>query len=427
MPGLDRFGGILRQRRTPIAFVIIILLTVLHLRDDYRHVTPLYWQAATLKGSQAQQLVLQAAKDWTWNHTIDANNLLLTHRQCNLAFPDFFQDIDRSVRKHRAPAYNIKLEDLDKLWNINGFVRAMIYEQQLYVISTGGPIYSRSFAVLSQIHRALITSPERVPNIEFTFSVDDRLPPLPQWAFAREPLDGTTWLMPDFGFWSWPETNVGAFSEARIKAAAVDQSTNWTAKEPKLLWRGAPMGLPLREGLLDATSDKSWADVKSLDWHPSDGSSVQDLKSMDEHCRYKFLAHTEGNSYSGRLKYLQLCKSVIIAHPMQWVTHFSHLMKKEGADQNYLEVSLDWSDLESKIRHLLEWESLGERIASNSVKTFRERYHTPAAEVCYWRRLFKGWAEVTAFEPQFYDAEGRWRGVPFESYILERRLEWDPY
>lgn len=58
------------------------------------------------------------------------------------------------------------------------------------------------------------------------------------------------------------------------------------------------------------------------------------------------------------------------------------------------------------------------------------RYLTPAAEACYWRRLVRGWREVT-FEPEFYhlaeDGKKKWRGVPFESYVLERRLEWDPY
>lgn len=190
------------------------------------------------------------------------------------------------------------------------------------------------------------------------------------------------------------------------------------------------MGLPLRESFINATADKDWADVKALNWHPAGGAPIEGLMGMHEHCRNKYLAHTEGNSYSGRLKYLQLCKSVIVAHPMGWITHYSHLMKRNGLDQNYLEVKRDWSDLESQIRYLEDDDALAERIANNSVHTFRDRYLTHAAEVCYWRRLFKGWAEVS-FEPTFYDisADGTrtWRGVPYESYILERRLEWDPY
>jgi hypothetical protein len=52
------------------------------------------------------------------------------------------------------------------------------------------------------------------------------------------------------------------------------------------------------------------------------------------------------------------------------------------------------------------------RIADNSVKTFRERYLTPAAEACYWRQLVRAYAEV-AFVPR--RDEGR--GVRWETFV----------
>lgn len=63
------------------------------------------------------------------------------------------------------------------------------------------------------------------------------------------------------------------------------------------------------------------------------------------------------------------------------------------------------------------------------MKAFRQRYLASAAEVCYWRQLINGWAEVS-FEPEFFkevDGKKVWRGLPVESFLLERRLEWDPY
>ena len=53
----------------------------------------------------------------------------------------------------------------------------------------------------------------------------------------------------------------------------------------------------------------------------------------------------------------------------------------------------------------------GKRIANNSVRTFRERYLTPAAEACYWRKLIKGWSEVS-FEP-----ERKARGMRVENFV----------
>lgn len=296
--------------------------------------------------------------------------------------------------------------------------------------ATEGGIYSREFATLLALHRAMISSPERLPNIEFAFNSDDRIASAPMWGYARRAEDTDIWLIPDFGYWSWPETKVGTMKEVQMKATMLeDEETGaWRNKVQKLLWRGATMGLELREKFINVTHDKPWADVKALDWRDKDSMS-HDLKSMPEHCQYKYLAHTEGNSYSGRLKYLQSCKSVVIAHQMDWIQHHHPLMRPTGPDQNFVEVDRDFTQLSQKINWLEEHDDEAARIASNSVNTFRQRYLTPAAEVCYWRRLIHAWAEVS-FEPEFFkeiDGSKVWRGLPVESYLLERKLEWDPH
>jgi len=60
-----------------------------------------------------------------------------------------------------------------------------------------------------------------------------------------------------------------------------------------------------------------------------------------------------------------------------------------------------------------------QRIADNSVRTFRERYLTPAAEACYWRALIRGWGSIS-FESELYEPNGeggrKQRGDRFESY-----------
>ena len=242
--------------------------------------------------------------------------------------------------------------------------------------------------------------------------------------------------MPDFGFWSWPETKVGSYDEVQRKAEAMEDTVDnptgrawpWELKTATLLWRGATMNLDLRETFINVTAEKSWADVKAIEWHDKDGKT-SDLKSMDEHCQHKYLAHTEGNSYSGRLKYLQNCRSVIIAHDMAWIQHYTPLMVPSGPLQNYVKVNRNFSDLEATMLRLQKKDKQARKIANNNVITFRERYLTPAAEVCYWRYLIQGWANVS-FTPspwKMKDGVKEWRGLPVESYLLERRLEWDPY
>jgi hypothetical protein len=241
--------------------------------------------------------------------------------------------------------------------------------------------------------------------------------------------------MPDFGYWSWPEPKIGAYHEVQKKAMDLEAQTPWDKKIPKLIWRGAIMSLKVREDLLNVTEGKDWSAVRVIDWATDAKAATHNAITMDEHCRYKFIAHTEGVSYSARLQNVQNCRSVLIAHEMSWIQHHSHLMSAEGTDQNYVAVKEDWSDLSEKMDRLLAMDRSKqdraelERIAENNVKTFREHYLTPAAETCYWRRLIMAWAEVSP-EPEFYkkvDGKKVWRGVPVESYLLERRVEWDYY
>ena len=114
---------------------------------------------------------------------------------------------------------------------------------------------------------------------------------------------------------------------------------------------------------------------------------------------------------------------------IEWGHHHHPLMISSGPHQNYVEIDRDFEQLESEILRLEKQPEEAARIARNNVNTFRDRYLTPAAEVCYWRRLFHGWSEVS-FNPQFYvevDGKKVWRGLPVESFILEGRMDWDPY
>lgn len=103
----------------------------------------------------------------------------------------------------------------------------------------------RALSVLHQIDRAITTSQEPVPDIEFTIMITD----LPNdystephskqifWALSRLPDDKNTWLMPDFGYWSWPLDLVGSYEQIRVEMA--QNQLAWKDRVPKVLWRGA--------------------------------------------------------------------------------------------------------------------------------------------------------------------------------------------
>lgn len=313
---------------------------------------------------------------------------------------------------------------------------------QLYIIEAKGcegPHYrNRSLAILHSIHRAIVAYTGPLPNIEFSFVVDDMADPggkqATTWSLTRTPDKEKLWIMGDFGYWSWSIEPIGAYNEVRMKIAD-EVETVFTDKKPVAVWRGAALN-DQRKKLLDIARGKEWADVKEVVW-----DEKPELLSIADHCRYMFVLHTEGvsiiqpncfhceradamaigRSYSGRLKYLQNCRSVVVIPKLNWIERHHHLLMSKGIEQNFVEVEGDFSDLESKIEHYLAHPGEAERIANNSVALFRDRYLTPAAQACYWRKLFRVWSQVS-FEPEPYrianeTGEKIWRGMPFETYV----------
>ena len=278
-----------------------------------------------------------------------------------------------------------------------------------------------------------------LPSIEFVFTTEDFAGDnsSPVWAYSKRDEHESVWMMPDFGYWAWPEVKVGPYGEVRRRMAAIDEgedsssSSTATATRPlsfkdkkkQLVWRGSLNTNPeLRSKFLKSTLGRSWASVRVIDWDEPDDLRFN-LLPIEEHCRYMFLAHTEGRSFSGRGKYLLNCRSVVISHALSWREAHHGALISTGPDANYVEVQRDFSDLGRKLEYLIDNPETAERIANNAVRTFRDRYLTPAAESCYWRQLIRAYASVSFFEPSLYtqrrgDGKNVPRGTPFETWVL---------
>ncbi|KAF2021941.1 hypothetical protein BU24DRAFT_33136 [Aaosphaeria arxii CBS 175.79] len=368
---------------------------------------------------------------WVFQYSRDSHNYGLDEDQCHVAFPGLFEDIERA--KNQRTVLGKVTERLLSSFNLSkGMVRAMIYNGELYVLQTylvDNVNRQKALAVLASLHRAITSAPVQAPieNVEFVFSVEDlpAQPNKPIWTLARRAQDTSLWLIPDFGFWSWDMPDLGTFSEVADEARQRETVEPWDSKRERLVWRGKISFAPkLRRALLDAARGKSWSDVGQVAWSTPNYKD-QFLGPVDQ-CGYMFIAHAEGRSYSGALKYRQLCRSVIVSHKLQWIQHHHYLMRATGPLQNYVEVERDFSDLNNVMQDLLAHPEKAKRIADNSVQTFRERYLTPAAEACYWRELVKKWKEVS-FDPVLYDGveigDGRLkrtqkRGVRYETFML---------
>ncbi|KIM97617.1 hypothetical protein OIDMADRAFT_167594 [Oidiodendron maius Zn] len=360
---------------------------------------------------------------WQFKHGRDDDDLGMSEDRCNAAFPGLFEEVHRAVRWRIEQGRNITRADLDAVTIERGRIRAMIIDGKIRVLEASHSFddhRKRALATLYSIHRAISADPKAIPNIEFIISLDDMVdtPSQSVWALTRRSQDHNLWIVPDFGFWSWDLDDIGTIDDVAEQIIRDEGATGWDAKIPKLVWRGTTKMLPkLRGALLDASRGKTWGDVAAL----TPGSPPKNYLGAADQCRYMFLAHAEGRSYSGSLKYRQLCRSVIVIHKLQWIQHYHYLLVANGTEQNYVEVERDFSDLTAKMEYLVSHPEEAKRIADNNVKTFRERYFSPAAGACYWRALIHGWA-ASSFQPETFEStpEGdvRPRGMRFENFAV---------
>lgn len=352
-------------------------------------------------------------------------NLLRTQSQCITDFPDLYDSIDRSIAHYQNQP--LQRADLEKAFEgaESKFTWVVIRNNQLYVRSRHGGFQSRVQAVLADLHRAILTSPERLPNIEFLFNTADSAPPgnyTPVFGLCRG-LDERAFLIPDFGYWAWPEPYVNGFTEFENQAEKVEKEVPWTEKKDELFWRGNVDMNPERQHLVSISDqhNETWGNVRHIDW----GNLKEgDRYDMADHCRFKFVAHIEGARYSARLKYLQHCNSVIVTHEQKWTTPLSHLLKIDGADQNVVVVGPDFTNIDSVMEDLLLNKEKAANIARNSQEMFGKKYGRLGAEACYWRQLIRGYHSIMT--PEFQRSVSNEGSKDYESVMLMGKTDWGP-
>ncbi|GAA5993968.1 hypothetical protein JCM5350_003507 [Sporobolomyces pararoseus] len=348
----------------------------------------------------------------------------LTQAQCDTVFPGLFQEIERS-KAYWGARGGITQKDLDEAQE-KGQARAMIYNNRLYVKWYGGWNQgTRTKATLASINEALKISNEPVPDIEFVLQTGDngKVAGAP-WALGRkvDSEEDQITLMPDYSFFSWPEPGVNSFEEVADNCRMYESKLRWKDKINKLFWRGAFLA-DIRKELAEVSKPHKWGEISDLDWGNREQVDKK-LLTPEEHCQYKFLAHAEGVAYSGRLKYLMQCRSVIVAHQMQYTQHFHPLINDNSTspDQNLVtSPGHNFDELPSVMKSLLKDDERAKRIADNSFKHWRY-WLSPASIDCYWRRLFQTWAELQTFKPVLTKDM-----TTFNSFILMGEVHWEPF
>ncbi|KAH7073523.1 hypothetical protein BKA63DRAFT_575763 [Paraphoma chrysanthemicola] len=373
------------------------------------------------------------------------DRLDLNERECRATFPGLFDDIDASIARGK-----FKLHKTDP--DYKGLVQGRVLNNKLHILTSSPDtlpqILRQRTAVLSQIHRALLTSPSALPNTHFAFTVND-IPKNNSWGFARPNKmsghEGNTWIMPSFSGWTWVKDSLGCMDDILDRIATVERvfESDWARKDARVVWRGTPwfnpLGHPnLRKDLLKATKGKNWADVAAL--NSSNGLPIEDF------CRYKYIVYTEGVTYSGRLPYHQACGSVLLMPPPEWLTTSAMLIKPIRADDllqgfgvdverrrredesalstvssykdaNAVYIEPDFSNLGIVVELLDKYPHVANRIARNQRDlVVGGRYLSMGAETCYWRALIRGWSQAAIVDELEWGNE---IGERYEAWLMK--------
>jgi hypothetical protein len=120
---------------------IILTSTLLGLALVWFWVAPSY-SATPLSPHDYQQEILGDSKgfDGKWNYKRDRNNLHLNSQQCEQAFPGLYEEINRPKKDRQSR--RISREELDSIVPRNGYIRAMIYDQQVWSANFLPPSFS---------------------------------------------------------------------------------------------------------------------------------------------------------------------------------------------------------------------------------------------------------------------------------------------
>ncbi|KAI1420430.1 glycosyl transferase family 90-domain-containing protein [Xylaria sp. FL1777] len=218
--------------------------------------------------------------------------LNLSEQECRDTFPNLTEDLDATVA---LGPFTLKQT------HGRGPLQARLKDGQLYIIhsedeNTLTPeLLQARQAALHQINRAIITSPEALPDTIFSLNVRDQ-PYGTAWSYSRPayaasasamPPITRAFLMPHFSFWNWPLPSVGSIARAAEAISRIEESLPFARKDPRVVWRGSPRfnsahHPTLRQDLLRVTAGAKWADVRALNSYEVDLSHATIAKDDKE-------------------------------------------------------------------------------------------------------------------------------------------------
>ena len=225
-------------------------------------------------------------------------------------------------------------------------------------------------------------------------------------------------LMPCFTLWSWPEARAGRWKGKLNSILNAGLRLKFEERTSKAFWRGVfnNEGRTWFHSL--SVKYPNLVDVQQNVWSKHDNAlplvGSEAYTTLEDHCKFKYLLHIEGGSYSSRLKYLLLCGSTVIYdRGNHWDEYWYHLL-----EHNQNVILFEKRGNEDEFKKLHEFLSKNEDKAKeigNQGRQLVSHYLSENAISCFWWKILDEYGKLIGYKPTLHpDA------IPMEDYLLGR-------
>lgn len=171
----------------------------------------------------------------------------------------------------------------------------------------------------------------------------------------------------------------------------VNDKRKFEDKTPKIIFRGAAHGKPIRQKFIEMYVNNPMCDVKDtakdsinpIDWQSKPISIKKQLK-------YRYIMAIEGNDVASNLKWIMSSNSIAVMPHPKYETWFM-----EGTlipNHHYIEIKDDFSDLIEKVNFYEQNPELAKNIIKNAneyVKQFKDKKREKLLGILVMKKYFE--------------------------------------
>ncbi|MEE0882138.1 MAG: glycosyl transferase family 90 [Bacteroidales bacterium] len=171
----------------------------------------------------------------------------------------------------------------------------------------------------------------------------------------------------------------------------VKDKTKFEDKIPKILFRGAAHGKPIRQKFIEMYVNNPMCDVKDTAKDSINPINWQSKPiSIKEQLKYRYIMAIEGNDVASNLKWIMSSNSIAVMPRPKYETWFM-----EGTlipNHHYIEIKDDFSDLIERVNFYEQNPELAKNIIKNAneyVKQFKDKKREKLLGILVMKKYFE--------------------------------------